>query len=233
MTGRIKCINGWLIAINAICQIWNHLKQNHAFKFLLTRRLNTDPIENFFGTICQQGGNSNNPTPIQFTHAFRKLFFSSFLNSSCGNCDDDFDNLLAQFSKAYSCGLSLIAAPTSPQSDDIKSTDYQEKEVGDNLLKDNPIAYVAGYLLCKCFHIHKCSNCKSALVTNQLEDNRNLLCFFKAYESEKTLLLAPTKSYLDYVIKLEDIFVRDFATYTKCSGIRKKILAQLQSAPVK
>ena len=44
VTGRIKCINGWLITINAICQIWNHLKQNHGFKFLLTRRLNTNPI---------------------------------------------------------------------------------------------------------------------------------------------------------------------------------------------
>ena len=234
VTGRIKCINGWLITINAICQIWDHLKQNHGFKFLLTRRLNTDPIENFFGTICQQGGNSDNPTPIQFTHAFRKLFFSSFLSSSSGNCDDDFDNLLAQFSKADSSGPSLIAVPTSPQSDEIKSTDYQDKEVGDNLLKDNPIAYVAGYLLRKCFQIHKCCNCESALVTNQLEDNRNLLCFFKAYESEKTFggLLAPTKSYLDYVIQLEDIFVRDFATYTKCSGIRKKILAELQSVTV-
>ena len=134
-------------------------------------------------------------------------FSVRFLNSSRGNCDD-FDNLLAQFSKVDSSGPSLIAAPMSPLCDDIKSTDYQE-EVGDNLLKDNPIAYVAGYLLRKCFHIHKCSNCKSALVTNQPEDNRNLLCSFKAYESEKTSggLLAPTKSYLDYVIKLEDIFV--------------------------
>ena len=111
-------------------------------------------------------------------------FSVRFLNSSRGNCDD-FDNLLAQFSKVDSSGPSLIAAPMSPLFDDIKSTDYQE-EVGDNLLKDNPIAYVAGYLLRKCFHIHKCSNCKSALVTNQPEDNRNLLCSFKAYESEKT-----------------------------------------------
>ena len=156
------------------------------------------------------------------------------MNSSRGNCDDDFDNLLAQFSKADSSGPSLITAPTSPQSDEIKSTDYQDKEVGDNLLKDNPIAYVAGYLLRKCFQIHKCCNCESVLVTNQLEDNRNLLCFFKAYESEKTFggLLATTKSYLDCVIQLEDIFVRDFATYTKCSGIRKKILAEFQSVPV-
>ena len=230
VTSRIKCINGWLVTINAICQIWDHLQQNHGFKFLLTRRLNTDPIENFFGTIRQQGGNSD----IQFTHAFRKLFFSSFLNSSRGNCDDDFDNLLAQFSKADSTVPALIPAPTSPRSDDIISTDYRDKEVRDNLLKDNPIAYVAGYLLRKCFHIHQCPTCKSALVTNELEENRNLLCFFKAYESEKTFggLLAPTKPCLDYVTKLEDQFVRDFSAYTKSEGIRKKILVHPQSVPV-
>ena len=190
--------------------------------------------QNFFGTIRQQWGNSDNPTPIQFTHAFTKLFFSSFLNSSRGNCDDDFDNLLAQISKADSSVPALIPATTSPLSDDIRSTDFKEKEVGDNLLKDNPIAYVAGYLLHKCFQIHKCSACESALVTNQLEDNRNLFCFVRAYESERTFgdLIAPTKPYLEYVIKLEDIFVQDFSAYTKCDGIMKTILIQLQSVPV-
>ena len=42
------------------------------------------------------GGNSDNPTPVQITRAFRKLFFSSFLNTSSGNCAEDFDDLLGQ-----------------------------------------------------------------------------------------------------------------------------------------
>ena len=75
VTGRIRCLNGWVMTLNAILLIWEHLKTTKDFKFLLTRRLNTDPIENFFGTIRQQGGNSDNPTPSQFTSAFRKLFF--------------------------------------------------------------------------------------------------------------------------------------------------------------
>ena len=45
-------------------------------------------------------------------------------------------------------------------------------------------------------------------------------------------LLAPTKPYLEYVIKLKDIFVRDFSAYTKCDGIMKRNLIQLQSVPV-
>ena len=41
VTGRIKCLKGWLITLNAIILIWEHLKTKHNFKFLVTRRLNT------------------------------------------------------------------------------------------------------------------------------------------------------------------------------------------------
>ena len=74
VTGWIKCLKGWLVSLNAICLIWEHLKTAHDFKFLFTRRLNTDPLKNFFGTIRQQGGNSDNPTPAQFSSAFRNFF---------------------------------------------------------------------------------------------------------------------------------------------------------------
>jgi hypothetical protein len=52
-------------------------------------------LENFFGAIRQQGGNSENPTPLQFTRAFRKLFFNSYLlPMGTGNCAADLDALL-------------------------------------------------------------------------------------------------------------------------------------------
>ena len=50
VTGRIKCLKGWLITIKAVMLIWNLLQQNHGFKFLLTRRLNTDPLLVPFGS---------------------------------------------------------------------------------------------------------------------------------------------------------------------------------------
>jgi hypothetical protein len=56
VTGRIKCLKGWAVTLSAILAIWDHLKTNHDFKYILTRRLNTDPLGNFFGTIRQQGG---------------------------------------------------------------------------------------------------------------------------------------------------------------------------------
>ena len=80
VTGRIKCLKGWVTTLNAILLIWEHLRTTKDFKFLLTRRLNTDPIENFFGTIRQQGGNSDNPTPSQLSSALRKRFLAPSLH---------------------------------------------------------------------------------------------------------------------------------------------------------
>lgn len=234
VTGRIRCLKGWLVSIKALTLIWDYLQANHAFNFLLTRRLNTDPLENFFGSIRQQGGNSDNPTPVQFTRAFRKLFFSSFLNSSTGNCAEDFDSLLAQFADKKSNVPVLVAPQTPSQSLVIETSEYREKDFGNNLLKENPIAYVAGYLLNKCFKKHDCSSCKQSLVTDNLNDNRNLLNFFKAYESEKKFggLQIPTPPFLKYVELLEDTFITNFSIYTKCDGTGKNILSQLQQIPI-
>jgi hypothetical protein len=177
VTGRIKCLQGWLVTLNAILQIWEHLKTMHDFKFLLTRRLNRDPIENLFGAIRQQGGNSDNPTPVQFTRAFRKLFFSSFLESSTGNCDQDLDTLLAQFSKDKSNMPVLVSPKEQPNTLDIGATDYSDKNVGDGLIEANATCYVAGYLLMKCLKKHTCQVCKDKLISNTLDDNRNYFVF--------------------------------------------------------
>ena len=53
-----------------------------------------------------------------------------------------------------------------------------------------------------------------ALVSSNLEDNQNLLCFFKVYNSEEKNfggLNAPSPFYLENVKQLEDAFVTDFS----------------------
>ena len=79
VTGKIKCLKGWLVTIKAILLIWVQLHLNYSFKLLLTRMLNTDPIENVFGSILQRGGNIDNPTPIQFTRSLQKAVFQLVL----------------------------------------------------------------------------------------------------------------------------------------------------------
>jgi hypothetical protein len=105
VTTTLKCLNALRITLASTMLLWKSI--HNEVKFLCTRRLNQDPLENFFGAIRQQGGNSENPTPLQFTRAFRKLFFNSYLlPMGNGNCAADLDALLASC-KAATSTLSL------------------------------------------------------------------------------------------------------------------------------
>jgi hypothetical protein len=72
VTTNLKCLDGLRMTINGILSLWTVL-HNKSLKFLLTSRLNQDPLENFFGSIRQQGGNSDNPTPLVYT-SIQKTF---------------------------------------------------------------------------------------------------------------------------------------------------------------
>ena len=73
-TNRVVFINCWLITINSIKSLWDVLK-NEGFNCLYTRYLNQDPIEQLFGDIREINGLSCNPTALQFSYNFKKLFF--------------------------------------------------------------------------------------------------------------------------------------------------------------
>jgi hypothetical protein len=59
------------------------------------------------------------------------LFFSSFLESSTGNYDQDLDTLLAQCSKDKSNMPVVVSPKEQPNTLDIGATDYSDKNVGD------------------------------------------------------------------------------------------------------
>lgn len=94
ITSTFKSITCFQITIKSTMNLWNDLKKEGVDQ-LRTRRLNQDCLENFFGKIRQQGGNSVNPTPIQFISAFRKLSCLDLLDcADTFNCAADVDVLL-------------------------------------------------------------------------------------------------------------------------------------------
>ena len=119
--------------------------------------MNQDPLENFFGVVRQQGGNSDNPTPAQFGTAFKKLFYDNFLVSSAGNCNADFNLMLVG---APSQNVLSSLSKTIPKEIEIDVNDYRSSSVQNSLIGTNAVAYVAGYLLKKCFLKHDCETCK-------------------------------------------------------------------------
>ena len=189
VTSRIKPMKGWLVTLNAIISIWNKLKTLHNFQFLFTRRLNTNPLENFFRTIRKHGGIVTIQLQYSLPGHLESCFFSysSLLNSSTGNCAEDRDTLLAIFStKSVKQSKQSLLSYSNPRPNtlSIGPTDYREPNVSTSIIQANAIAHVSGYLLKKCFKIHSCAKCNEALTSANLEDNRKLLCLFKSYSQE-------------------------------------------------
>lgn len=83
----------WKITINSIIKL-QEISEGDRITSVCTRKVNQDYLENFFGSVRQQGENSLYPTLIQFSRAFRKLFFTHFLHAKSMNCSNDFDYLL-------------------------------------------------------------------------------------------------------------------------------------------
>lgn len=129
----------------------------------------------------------------------------------------------------------LVTTPSKLQTLVIGPTDYREKNVNSNVTRDNATGYVSGYLLQKCLKKHNCQNFRAAVVSRNLDNERKLLCYFKAYESECAVfggLHAPTIPFLEYIIHLEDTFVANFSIYTKTFCVGKNILNKLRNVPV-
>ena len=70
-----------------------------------------------------------------------------------------------------------------------------------------------------------------ALTSANLEDNRKLLCLFKSHSQEGFGgLNVPSSCYLEYIIHLEDHFVKHFTT--KLQKVGASVLKTLKTTPV-
>eukprot|EP00795_Rhopilema_esculentum_P004032 gene4032-20207_t len=123
-----------------------------------------------------QEGNSDNPTSNQFKSAYRKLLHANLLTVSAANCEQDENELLAQLSYIRE----LPEVPVVEKLLKIISIDYSNEQVENKVFKDNAMAYVAGYLLCKTYSKHKCEKC-SVLSNNN--ESQKVFLMLKAYES--------------------------------------------------
>ena len=233
-TNQLKCLNGLRLTINGVKLLWSMLHDKESIEFLMTRRLNQDPVENFFGLIRQQGGNSDSPSPLQFARAFRKLFYDHCLVLSSGNCAKDLDVILLAGSKFEKATKPLDVQDVEDRPAtvalEVDVTDYKSCLESDTIGM-NAMTYVTGYLLKKCFVKHTCDICQNALVKQELDSSTQLLCLFKAYEEAKEKpfgeRISPSNVFTDYVLDLEAKFVLAFENNVSKLGIGNYLLTNL------
>jgi hypothetical protein len=121
-----------------------------------------------------------------------------------------------------------------PQTLVIGATYYREQHISSGVVQENAVAYVAGYLLKKCFNIHDCSTCKETLESTNLDNSSKLFCYFKNYKEDNASggLHMPSQCFLDYILCLEDSFVKHFSVYTKSTTVGGKLLKTLNGIPI-
>lgn len=208
-TKRIKTFKNILITIRSILMLSQDL-ESKGIKFLFTRRLNQDPLENFFGAVRQQGGNCKNPTPIQFMRAFSKLFLSNMMQTSrFSNCQEDVCELLQKAETFFETPKPSECHSRKPSAVALNGdVDYRF-----DLPDKNALTYVAGYLLHKCGKKHNCDYFNAQLKDSPNMDDTKLYIHFKAYNKNSSFyggLKVPSESFNQYVEELEKTFLLNF-----------------------
>ena len=69
---RVAFQKGIIVSINSVLALWAELKEEGC-KYLLTRKLNQDCLENFFSAVRSLGGPDTNPNSVQFCTRVRIL----------------------------------------------------------------------------------------------------------------------------------------------------------------
>jgi hypothetical protein len=113
---------GWLITVDAVQHVWRRVKEKQ-FKYLETRNLNQDALENTFGAICLHCGCNNTPSVGQFVDALKTVIINGLAYRGLldPNCEDDGANLLDTLHSFLK--PSSVSSPSQPTSHDRETTD--------------------------------------------------------------------------------------------------------------
>lgn len=227
VTNSLKFIFGWRLTISSILNLWKMLKFKN-YKFLLTRNLDQDCLENYFGQIRNACGNARNPTAIQFTRAFKKLLAIGYFHETEGsNCMEDSSDILLNITSE---SLKNIESFQEKKYENIspiikiESTEYR------NLISEegNALVYVGGYFLRRCLFKHSCHTCLQYCSLSE-RDKSTSFCELKAYNDSKNIfggLTVPPNDFSEYLIRLENIFVSNFNNYCIHDGVGNMFLKE-------
>ncbi|XP_075727930.1 uncharacterized protein LOC142769029 isoform X1 [Rhipicephalus microplus] len=215
-----QTIVGWQITIQAICQLWGDLSKNYNFEYLLTRRLQQDPLENIFGHIRQKQGCNTNPNVAQFICGLKHICIRKlFKLSEYGNVEDDECDLLQEQLSPFSLtSASLVDNEecAQPQPDDFPALDDLSElatNIHSHIIDDSAAYYVAGFLI-KHFLRNACDGCSCPQLlkddSETLKGTHQYFTMLKAYHVPSKLfgnLTVPSEAAFAYVQQLESRFL--------------------------
>ena len=198
---------GWLINICAVQHVWRMLRKA-GFKYLETRNLNQDPLENTFGVIRLHCGSNNNPTVGQFVDALKTSIINglAFRALSNTNCERDGTKLLDNLHSFLEEPDASVPHPSTNHgigADDAVPIHVAESVQQEKLIKCDDmsllsVAYVSGFIARHLLRDINCDDCRTCL-TSPMMLATNAFIYFKEYEEDKQCLTYPSDKLVETV----------------------------------
>ncbi|XP_039300284.1 uncharacterized protein LOC120355703 [Nilaparvata lugens] len=232
---RPPCLDSAEQSLMATKLLWDDLSGD-GVKYLLTGRLNQDPIENEFSVARQKCGFERNPSVRLFRQNLRHRIQAALITPPMGaNCEPDEDELLSNLAGTEArCANTLNQATTSFSEEDNKSmtcTDTDEDEIEDepksivSSLESCSVRYFTGYGVRACLKHFNCSDCKKSLVKPSSSSGHSEEALIRNREySENSNLLYPLDETVEVVDALLSVFDKCLKRSVHASMFKRNVL---------
>lgn len=232
---RPPSFDSMILTINAVMQLFQQQTQK-GYSFLLTSRLNQDPLENQFSIYRQRGGYARNPTVRTFQAAFKSNLVMNLLKPvKTSNCEQEFSEQLLTAEEILNEDP-IDAVENDDEINESQVTEDPEQEESTYLqfslqnqppsLEESSVVYFAGYLFKKCYTKFKCADCKTFLSAESelLIDNNDILIFFRNFNiNNPWVLKKPSQILHDFTHVAMNVFAKYFHVIWTTTELGKNI----------
>lgn len=175
--GLYQFQKGILLSSQSLTGLYNMMHELFGIEYILTRKLNQDCLEHFFGCIRQMDGTYDHPTPLTFKHRMRKLLSGREVEllAKKTNCNEgefekfttvapfvstvseeaygthDLDKELYMTAASFKA-MDLTFEAENELDDDTEGAALPEENTPSNVIEEESLRYIGGYTARKFSH---------------------------------------------------------------------------------
>ncbi|XP_077494730.1 uncharacterized protein LOC144105484 isoform X1 [Amblyomma americanum] len=229
-------IKGWQITIKALLLLWTDLKADFDYTHLFTRRLQQDPLENFFAIVRQKHGCNETPNVYQFVAAVKHIWIGQLFKLSQGNCEVTTHAFLTNL-ESVSAVLSPSSTPSTSHSrqQGSGSSDLQaSSQDAPDIVYENVVYHVAGTLV-KSFLDQRTTECTCegtllAADGGSLHGRHQFFALLKENGVPEHLfqsIAATSEACLNYIKKLDSAFRKEISCCAHLSNVSRNLVERM------
>ncbi|KAB0798505.1 hypothetical protein PPYR_09498 [Photinus pyralis] len=171
---------GIIICLTNLIDIYKTLIQKTSMTYLLSYKLSQDHLEVFFSAVRSYGGNSNNPTALQFLRIYKRMLVRHEVwGSQFGNCIDYQSVTILHVTSAHvrePVDYLIDTSTLEIDHDDITLDHAYHDSFGLNPYINDVVGYMSGFVVRKVRKGLDCEICLNDIVS---KDSSSLLINIK------------------------------------------------------